>query len=137
LVSKNDTEKKIFPREWEQNLEEDETLLPGYIMVPEEEINEDWLWDKIPPEWFDKNGRLKREYRKYMPEIILVSPKGASGNEGKDFVKAVFQPTPFMLCLNCGEFYTGRDKNDFRKLAQLSSEGRSSSGRFLTSGTFQ
>jgi len=135
LVSKNDTEKKIFPREWEQNLEEDETLLPGYIMVPEEEINEDWLWDKIPPEWFDKNGRLKREYRKYMPEIILVSPKGASGNEGKDFVKAVFQPTPFMLCLNCGEFYTGRDKNDFRKLAQLSSEGRSSSTTVLATST--
>ena len=132
LVKKNDSEKGVQPREWDENLE-DEDIIPGYIMVPDEEIDETWLLDRIPPEWFDKNGRLKKEYRKTMPQIILVSPKGTTGNEEKDLVKAVFQPTPFMLCLNCGEFYTRRDRDDFRKLAQLSSEGRSSATTVLSS----
>ncbi len=41
-----------------------------------------------------------------------------------------YQPQPFSLCLNCGEFYTRRE-DEFRKLATLSSEGRSSATTVL------
>src|SRR2546430_8058987 len=41
-------------------------------------------------------------------------------------VKTWWQPAPFSLCLNCGEFYTAREL-EFAKLASLSSEARTRS----------
>ncbi len=41
-----------------------------------------------------------------------------------------WQAAPFILCLNCGEFYTAREQ-EFRKLASLSSEARSSATTVL------
>ncbi|NLD74866.1 MAG: DUF1998 domain-containing protein, partial [Chloroflexi bacterium] len=46
-----------------------------------------------------------------------------------------FLPKPFMLCLNCAEAYTRRDKGDFRKLSRLSSEGRSTATTLLSLST--
>ena len=42
------------------------------------------------------------------------------------------QPAPFALCLSCGEFYTSREQ-EFRKLASLSSEARTSATTVLAS----
>jgi hypothetical protein len=41
-----------------------------------------------------------------------------------------WQPAPFSLCLNCGEFYTAREL-EFGKLASLSSEARTSATTVL------
>jgi hypothetical protein len=41
-----------------------------------------------------------------------------------------WQPSPFSLCLNCGEFYTARE-SEFTKLASISSEARSSATTVL------
>jgi hypothetical protein len=46
--------------------------------------------------------------------------------------KMWWQPHPFSLCLACGEYYTGRER-EFVKLASLSSEGRSSATTILAS----
>src|SRR5260370_5342521 len=43
-----------------------------------------------------------------------------------------WQRAPFSLCLNCGEFYSAREQ-EFRKLASLSSEARSSATSVLAS----
>ena len=43
-----------------------------------------------------------------------------------------WQRAPFSLCLTCGEFYTAREQ-EFRKLASLSSEARSSATTVLAS----
>lgn len=44
--------------------------------------------------------------------------------------KMWWQPSPFSLCLRCGEFYTARER-EFGKLASISSEARSSATTVL------
>ncbi len=104
----------------------------GYLMIDPQQRwrDED---SALPEHWFDGNGHLKSEYRPFRPRQLFVTPVGqveqaaSTGN-----VLAWFVPRPFMLCLCCGEAYTRRDKNDFRKLARLSSEGRSTATTLLT-----
>jgi len=64
---------------------------------------------------------------------VYVTPSGeVSEAQRADALGAWFVPRPFLLCLNCAEAYTLRDKQDFRKLARLSSEGRSTATTLLT-----
>jgi len=101
-------------------------FVPGYLMISRSDF--DWSREQIPDEWIDKKGRVKRGYRQHVPTEIWVRADGTfSEDQAAGALRAWFQPRPFMLCLNCGEFYSLRDKNDFRKLARLSSEGRSTS----------
>jgi hypothetical protein len=80
----------------------------------------------LPEEWRDRNGRVKREYRSRIPVAAWVTSEGAfAGTPGEHAVRVWFQPSPFSICLSCGEFYTARER-EFTKLATLSSEGRSS-----------
>jgi len=129
-VIKDDRDSRLIPWEPEEELGEGDLTI-GYLMISEEEV--EWGPEHLPPEWYDKNGRIKKEYREHIPQRIWVKPDG-SFTEGKTegAVMAWFQPKPFMLCLNCGEFYTRRDKDDFKKLARLSSEGRSTATTVLS-----
>jgi hypothetical protein len=57
---------------------------------------------------------------------VWVRPDGSfSQTPQSDAQKVWWQPEPFSLCLSCGEFYSGRER-EFVKLTSLSSEGRSS-----------
>jgi len=111
---------------------EDGSLISGYLMVAPAGDEEDWSTEYTPVEWLDQNGRVKRDYRQHVPRAYYALPNGSyddKPNEGT--LKVWFQPKPFMLCQNCGEFYTRRDKADFRKLSGLSSEGRSTATTVL------
>lgn len=103
----------------------------GYLLIPSDP-NFDWSDMDLPEEWLDARGRPKREYRDCIPSPIYVSPDGST-REQKDpgALRAWFQPTPFLICQSCGEYYTRRDK-DFRKLTGLSNEGRSSATTALS-----
>src|SRR5262249_6957390 len=69
------------------------------------------------------------------PQPLFAKPTGEVLNQGGDGAEPCWYLTrPFMLCLCCGEAYTGRDR-EFRKLAQLSSEGRSTATTLLTLST--
>ncbi|MEW5764478.1 MAG: DEAD/DEAH box helicase [Acidobacteriota bacterium] len=113
--------------EWLEEEEEDKEA--GYLMLAPAES--DWDPSRVPEEWLDRRGRLKREYRDRVPGALWVRPDGqyAATAEGGS-VKMWWQPAPFSLCLACGEFYTKKEK-EFTKLAVLSSEGRSSATTVL------
>ena len=107
----------------------------GYLMLAPE-VN-DWTEDQLPEEWRDTKGRIKRNYRDRVPKAYWVLPNGKFVLEQKpDTVKVWFQPEPFALCQNCGEFYTRRE-NEFRKLASLSSEARSSATTVLATSVLR
>ncbi|MCX7790900.1 MAG: helicase-related protein, partial [Chloroflexaceae bacterium] len=107
----------------------DETYEPGYLMLAPTE--NDWSEDYLPEEWREPNGRVKRDLRARIPRPLWVRPDGTfSISPQPDAAKMWYQPEPFGLCLNCGEFYT-RKEDEFRKLASLSSEARSSSTTVL------
>jgi hypothetical protein len=102
----------------------DEESHPGYLMLAPAE--DDWSEEQLPEEWFDARGRLKQTWRNRVPEAVWVAPNGDGSTLFRDgAVKMWWQAAPFSLCLNCGEFYTARERQ-FGKLASLSSEARSS-----------
>lgn len=103
----------------------------GYFMLDPHRRYQDEP-DALPEHWLTKTGRVKKEYRPYQPQHHHLRPNGqVEAQPQADTQPGWFQPEPFMLCLNCGEAYTRRDKNDFRKLARLSSEGRSTATTLL------
>ncbi len=101
----------------------------GYLMLAP--LENDWSDDRVPDEWRDRNGRLKPSWRDRVPEAVWVSPNGDFFTMLRDgAIKMWWQPAPFSLCLNCGEFYSRREL-EFAKLASLSSEARTSATTVL------
>jgi len=129
LVRKSDDEQRFYPESEElSNLEE---FQEGYVLI----ANDDFNWSKqyIPPEWLTVAGNVKKEFRPHIPQKIWVDSGGRFYSDQKEnTLKAWFQSKPFLICLNCGEFYSRRDKIEFRKLTGLSSEGRSTATTILT-----
>ncbi len=108
---------------------DDDSQDPGYLMLAPAE--DDWSEDRIPDEWYDPRGRLTRTWRDRVPQPIWVATDGSYSTVPRaDMIKAWWQAAPFSLCLNCGDFYTARER-DFSKLASLSSEARSSATTVL------
>ncbi|GAB4495769.1 MAG: DEAD/DEAH box helicase [Anaerolineales bacterium] len=111
--------------------EEVEGFASGYLMLASPE--NDWSEDDLPEEWRESNGRIKRDDRERVPVQRWVSPAGEFFTSPRaNTVKMWYQPQPFSLCLNCGEFYTRRE-GEFRKLVSVSSEARSSATTILAS----
>jgi len=101
----------------------------GYLMLAP--LSNDWSEDRIPDEWRDQRGRLKPTWRDRVPQAVWVTPNGDSFTMPRNgAIKLWWQPTPFSLCQNCGEFYTAREL-EFAKLASLSSEARTSATTVL------
>lgn len=132
-VLKDERNKEILPWELEsESLIDTEVILGFLILNQGEDEGLNWSTEYIPDEWYDANGRLKQTYRESVPQKIWVTPSGKFSEEKIEGAFEVwFQKRPFMLCLNCGEFYTGRDKDDYRKLARLSTEGRNTTTTIL------
>lgn len=110
----------------------DRDFVPGYLML---DIEERWTSDRadLPDHWFDARGRLNRNRRDHEPVILEVTPYGDIPDEGDDSpaVRCCFVRNPFLLCPTCGITYTGHE-GEFRKLASLSTEGRSTAATLLT-----
>jgi ATP-dependent helicase YprA (DUF1998 family) len=101
----------------------------GYLMLAL--LENDWSDDRTPPEWRDARGRLSRTWRDRVPQQLWVFADGRFRTEpAPDAIPMWWQAAPFSLCLNCGEFYTARER-EFGKLATLSSEARSSATTVL------
>ncbi len=108
---------------------EEDLTRPGYLMLAPAE--NDWDEGRIPEEWLDARGRVKKDYRDRVPTALWVAPDGAcAATPRAGALKMWWQPAPFSLCLSCGEFYSRRE-GEFTKLASLSSEGRSSATTVL------
>ena len=101
----------------------------GYLMLAP--LENDWNEDRLPEEWRDQRGRLRQTWRNRVPQAVWVSPDGTFFTMPRpEALKMWWQPAPFSLCLNCGEFYTAREL-EFAKLASLSSEARTSATTVL------
>ncbi|MGL4503894.1 MAG: hypothetical protein ACRCU2_32835, partial [Planktothrix sp.] len=123
--------------------EPDSDIQEGYITLDEDGLWETADQDRLPDTWFKvtkKRGREpKPEYQKFIPQKLFVFPDGRVSHLGiaKDSEKPTacwFVPKPFLTCLNCGVVHD-RKKNEFTKLARLSSEGRSTATTLLCLST--
>ncbi len=111
----------------------------GYFLLDSDPANPIWSEeheDQLPDYWFrtTRNGRaIQSEHKAKLPKRLNCRADGAVLSESSpDTVAGWFMPSPFPVCLFCGVAYTGRDQNDFKKLASLSSEGRSTATTILT-----
>lgn len=119
-----------------EDVESSET--PGYALIGEDGWSED-SEDDLPDSWFTirKHGRtIKPEFRPFIPRRLYVETDGTVQHQPTASSTTVwFVPMPFLTCLCCGVVYTRRNKDDFRKLARLSSEGRSTATTILSVAT--
>ena len=110
-----------------------EDAVSGYAYV---DVEGRWANDPdhLPDHWYTSGGKsIQKNYRRFRPEHLRAGGDGAIVGPLDDAaIPCWFVPKPFMLCLSCGEAYTLRDKSDFRKLATLSSEGRSTATTLLS-----
>ncbi|HOW85620.1 MAG TPA: DEAD/DEAH box helicase [Candidatus Aminicenantes bacterium] len=114
---------------------ENEEFHAGYLMLAENETG--WSLDDLPQEWRDRDGRVKSTWKTRVPDLVWIKPDGTiASNEDRSAVRMWRQSQPFSLCLSCGEFYTKRDQ-EFKKLASLSSEARSSATTVISSAMLQ
>jgi Lhr-like helicase len=102
---------------------DDELGKPGYLFMPSGKS--DWNEEMLPDEWFNSDGRLKPQRRNRVPRPVWVLLDGSFTETPRDDAQKMWWQEGFHLCLNCGEFYEGWER-DFTKLATLSSEGRTS-----------
>jgi hypothetical protein len=122
----------LIPQDEEGDLEG--PVREGYLLVedPAAPVWDETREEDLPDTWFrqTRHGRTpRREYKDAIPQRLWVRPDGTLGDEG-DGALAWFVPKPFLACLTCGAVYTRRER-DFRKLARLSSEGRSTATTLL------
>lgn len=107
----------------------------GYLLLGDEVWSEDDE-EYLPDNWFNitrTKRSFKKEFQEYRPRHLHVALDGrVRSNPSGDTTSAWFIPTPFLTCLCCGVVYTKRDKDDFRKLARLSSEGRSTATTLIS-----
>ncbi len=126
----------------------DEAIAEGYLLLddPEAPI---WTYEReseLPDSWFNisqKTGErtsIKQEFRDAIPRRVFVRPDGTAVSPAEDGSLPPgaqpywFVPRPFLTCLACGVVYTRRER-EFRKLARLSSEGRSTATTLLSIST--
>lgn len=127
---------RLIPYTTESEAEAADMVDAGYVMLADE--SNDWSIAQLPAEWLEPNGKIKKDYRDCVPQQMHYLPDGSFSPQAREeAIRCWFQPKPFMLCLSCGEFYTGRDKNDFRKLSGLSSEGRSTTTTVLCTSSLR
>ncbi|MGY2981305.1 DEAD/DEAH box helicase [Thermostichus sp. OS-CIW-30] len=112
-----------------EEVEEGEDQQAGYLSL--DPIDNEWSPEQIPEDWYTPENRLKPHWKKRVPQAVWVRPDGSFSEVPQaEAQKLWWQPQPFSLCLACGEYYSGRER-EFAKLASLSSEGRSSATTIL------
>ena len=119
---------------------------PGYLYVSEKSP---WPSDpveaeRLPDNWleFTADGapRVKRDFRRRLPERVAVRPDGGleaaadaepTAPPAAGTTTAWLMPAPFRLCLLCGVSFDGRG-SEFSRLANLGTEGRSTATTVLS-----
>ena len=141
-VRKDEKGKKFVPFDDFTNPGDDQTDSVGYLILAGEGSGSAWDLDMFPIEWTDKNGKVEKNYRSHVPIPFLVRPdgsysEGAKGESEDGSVRVWYEPRPFLLCMNCGEYYQRNRGSEFRKLASLATEGRSTTTTVLTLSCFK
>ncbi|MFS8880049.1 DEAD/DEAH box helicase [Synechococcus sp. H55.11] len=120
---------RFVPYPLGEEVEESEEQQAGYLSL--DPLEGEWSQEQIPEDWYTPEGRLKPHWRRRVPQAVWVRPDGSFSEVPQAGTQKLWwQPQPFSLCLACGEYYSGRER-EFAKLASLSSEGRSSATTIL------
>jgi len=144
MVSRDTHDQIMYPED-ENSSYSDEEGSSGYLMLAVNDHRHKWELEDIPPDWIDtksKKVKVKKARQNNVPVAVWVGPDGSytdavSEKKPEGSVKAWYQPKPFMLCQSCGEYYTARSKNDYRKLSGLATEGRSTCTTVLSLAAYQ
>ena len=117
-----------------------EDIEEGYLALDETDLWSHDDLDSLPDNWFKETKRygrrVKKEYERFIPQKLYISPNGTieTGAVAKSKVDKPtafwFIPKPFLTCLNCGILYD-KKTSEYTKLARLSSEGRSTATTLL------
>ncbi len=125
---------RVVPREI-GNQSDDDGTRPGYLYVNDENpwpSETDAIFRRLPDDWLEetaKGQRIKSDRKPYVPRSVTIGTDGVLAEPG---LTSYFVPAPFRFCLNCGVSYDFRQQTDFKKLATLSSEGRSTATTILS-----
>lgn len=110
--------------------DEIERGVPGFFALENPESDEP-LWefdfDDLPEHWYRtlKRGPVVNDsFEAHIPQEFNSGPDGSTGSSESGRVSGWFQPSPFLLCLQCRAVYDKRQR-DFTKLSSLSQIGRS------------
>ncbi len=126
-----------FPDEILTEEDEENYLMDGYLLIDNK--NEP-IWEgnniDLPETWFTDKGKIKKTYKNHIPQKYYILSDGSYSENDLDSnsIPVWFIPKPFLTCINCGEVYDKRG-SEFRKLAKLSSEGRSTATTLLSIST--
>nr|BBH92023.1 RNA helicase [Thermogemmatispora argillosa] len=113
----------------------------GFLYLSQERawpIAQDKIEERLPDdlkEVINGKERVIQSARSAVPLPLYLRPDGTLvRHEGEGFL-CHFIPSPFRFCLCCGVTYSVYQRNDFFKLASLSSEGRSTATTLLSLST--
>jgi ATP-dependent helicase YprA (DUF1998 family) len=101
-------------------------------------VEKDQIEERLPDDLKEVvNGRERvlQSARGMVPQPLYLRPDGILAQDEDEGLLCHFIPTPFRFCLRCGVTYSARQRNDFFKLASLSSEGRSTATTLLSLST--
>jgi superfamily II DNA/RNA helicase/very-short-patch-repair endonuclease len=105
---------------------------PGFLFRSEREPwseNLEDVLDRLPDDWLDRDGRLRKDRRKSMPIVVRIRKNGVESPDGEPWA---FIHSPFHFCLTCRVSYDfSSQKTDFPKLSLLGTEGRSTATTIL------
>jgi ATP-dependent helicase YprA (DUF1998 family) len=132
---------RLFPRDLSDR--SDDELDAGFIhLALENEIDIDP--HQVVEDWveFDKDGepKLKRGKEASIPVEVWLSRDGSIVKQPDSSVQPApihgwWFPAPFRYCLRCQVTYSSERERDFGKLAELSTEGRSTATTILSLAT--
>jgi len=121
--------------------EEGEENIGGYFLLDlQQEIWSGNIED-LPEQWLRHTARkttISPQFVPFVPQALRVQGDGSIIDENaSDGVLGWFMRRPFLFCPNCGELYTLREKDDWKKLSRISSEGRSTATTVLSVAVVQ
>ena len=130
---------QFIPREL--NDQQDDDGQAGFVYYNKDNpwpLAEESLQERLPDEWLEEHRggvRVRRNRRTDLPQGLSVRTDGTvidGRNAGDNGLDCHFIPAPFRFCLHCEVSYGFRQREDFAKLASLSSEGRSTATTVLS-----
>jgi ATP-dependent helicase YprA (DUF1998 family) len=141
VVLRHRADGTLAPRALAERAEDDEHEAGFLYLDPEEQVQLDPL--QLLEDWVELDAagqpRLKRDKRQAVPRRVAVLPEGRLREEApladEEATAAWWFPAPFRYCLACQVTYASERERDFGKLAELSTEGRSTATTLLSLAT--
>ncbi len=114
----------------------DNPIIAGILTPrhPEMRFNDKDPFETLPEHWQEEGPggvlRLKKDYRKSMPEVWMVNMHGEKDGLSSPVTEFFFSKGSFRFCVNCVNAFPGQGR-DINRISSLSMEGRSSASTVM------